>query len=298
MGVKIFDGETNDLGGGTLKRNEDQEKALEDAVALKKEEEKHLEQNKGLRVALRPIKALNIMRVEVPPEIIDEINQHIDDVVVPNNESFAKGLVGQLKNNEKSAQLDFPLDDEVGQSVKTILEQVGTSFLRNGYQRDAHAELHNIWVNNAYAGDYNPFHDHGVKTMAGLSGFLWLKVPECIQKLDADISQGINDANGAVDGFTHLIWGTNTRKDVLQLKGQTEDYVKPEVGVMLVFPNWLKHQVLPFFGEGERRSMAFNWNVHDSDREKMKYMSENEKEKYEALRKEQRAEKDARAKSN
>ena len=62
MGVKIFDGATDDLGGGTLQRNEDQEKALEDAVALKKEEEKHLEQNKGLRVALRPIKALNIMK--------------------------------------------------------------------------------------------------------------------------------------------------------------------------------------------------------------------------------------------
>ena len=37
MGVKIFDGATDDLGGGTLKRNEAQEQALEDAVALKKE---------------------------------------------------------------------------------------------------------------------------------------------------------------------------------------------------------------------------------------------------------------------
>ena len=53
---------------------------------------------------------------------------------------------------------------------------------------------------------------------------------------------------------------------------------------MLVFPNWLKHQVLPFFGEGERRSMAFNWNVHDSEREMKKYMSENEKEKYDAAK--------------
>ena len=95
----------------------------------------------------------------------------------------------------------------------------------------------------------------------------------------------INNASGGVDGFTHLIWGTNTRKDILQLKPQTEDYIKPEAGVMLIFPNWLKHQVLPFFGEGERRSMAFNWNVNDSEREMKKYMSDNEKEKYDQRKK-------------
>ena len=284
MGVKIFDGTLDDLGGGVMKENTDQEQALEDAVALKKEEEKHLEQNHGMRVALRPIKALNIMRVEVPDEIVDEINTHIDTDIIPANKSYADGLVGQLKNNEKSAQLEFPLDDEVGETVTTILNQIGTTYLRSAYQRDAKAELYNCWTNHAYAGDYNPFHDHGVKTMAGLSGFLWLKVPECIKKLDGE-NPNINGASGAVDGFTHLIWGTSTRKDILQLKPHTEDYVKPEEGVMLIFPNWLKHQVLPFFGEGERRSMAFNWNVRDSEREMKKYMSDNEKEKYEQTKK-------------
>ena len=101
MGVKIFDGTLDDLGGGVMKENTDQEQALEDAVALKKEEEKHLEQNHGMRVALRPIKALNIMRVEVPDEIVDEINTHIDTAIIPANKSYADGLVGQLKNDEK-----------------------------------------------------------------------------------------------------------------------------------------------------------------------------------------------------
>ena len=222
------------------------------------------------------------MKVEIPEDIISEINTHIDDVIIPSKKSYGSGLVGQLKENERSAQWEFPMDDEVGSTLKQILDQVGTTYLRKGYMRDAKAEVFNCWTNHAYAGDYNPFHDHGVQTMAGLSGFLWLKVPECIEKLDAAIPEGINNANGAIDGFTHLIWGTNSRKDILQLKPQTEEYVKPEVGTMLVFPNWLKHQVLPFFGEGERRSMAFNWNVHDSEREMKKYMSENEKEKYDA----------------
>ena len=67
------------------------------------------------------------------------------------------------------------------------------------------------------------------------------------------------------------------------MRGQTEDYVKPITGVMLGFPNWLKHQVLPFFGEGERRSMAMNWNVIDSKQEVMKHMSEREKKQYEEM---------------
>ena len=94
----------------------------------------------------------------------------------------------------------------------------------------------------------------------------------------------MSNASGAVDGFTHLIWGTHSRKDILQLKGQTEDYVKPIVGTMLIFPNWLKHQVLPFYGEGERRSMAMNWNVKDSEQEVLKHLSEREKVKYEELK--------------
>ena len=166
MGVKIFDGSLDDLGGGVMKENTDQEQALEDAVALKKEEEKHLEQNHGLRVALRPIKALNIMRVEVPDEIVDELNTHIDTVIIPASKSYASGLVGQLKNDEKSAQLEFPMDDEVGSTVKTILDQVGTSYLKSAYQRDAKAEVFNCWTNHAYAGDYNPYHDHGVQTLS------------------------------------------------------------------------------------------------------------------------------------
>jgi len=32
----------------------------------------------------------------------------------------------------------------------------------------------------------------------------------------------------------------------------------PKVGMMLIFPSWLKHTVYPFYSDGERRSMSFN----------------------------------------
>lgn len=277
----------NALGGGITGGATEEESernarlARENAEMLAEEEAKMEEANHGLKFAIRPIKAFSIGRIEFPMEIVNEINDHIDNVIIPKNDSFADGLVGQLKNHNKSAQLNFPLDDEVGQQLKTVFEQVGKTYLKQGYERDADTDCFQCWSNHAYAGDYNPYHDHGVQTMAGLSGFLWLKNPECIEKLDP-VPAGLNNASGSVDGFTQLIWGTNTRKDIMSLHGQQEDFVKPEVGVMLVFPNWLKHQVMPFFGEGERRSLAMNWNVTDTEAQLRKFMSDREEEKYDA----------------
>ena len=286
--AKQVDGDGNPV----VEESEEQQKAriAQESVAALAEseqadEEKFETDNHGLKFAIRPIKSFAIGKIEFPISIIDEVNQHIDDVIIPKSDSFAGGLVGQLKNNERSAQLDFPLDDEVGGQLKTVFNQIGTTYLKQGYDRDSKAEVCQCWTNHAYAGDYNPYHDHGCQTMAGLSGFLWLKVPECIEKLSEN-PERLNNASGQVDGFTHLIWGTNSRKDVLQLKGQTEDYVKPILGTMLIFPNWLKHQVLPFYGDGERRSMAMNWNVKDSEQEILKHMSAREKENYQAAKSE------------
>ena len=280
--AKRVDGEGNPVDGETGE-TEEAKFAREETKRIFEEEAKMVEENHGLRFAIRPIKDFSLGRIEFPMEIIDEVNDHIDNVIIQKSDSFADGLVGQLKNDEKSAQLDFPFDDEVGKQLETVFNQIGSTYLKQGYERDSKAEVFQCWSNHAYAGDYNPFHDHGCQTLTGLSGFLWLKVPECIEKLDENPT-ALHNASGSVDGFTHLIWGQSTRKDVLQLRGQTEDYVKPIVGVMLVFPNWLKHQVLPFFGEGERRSMAMNWNVRDSEQEIMKHMTEREKKNYNKLK--------------
>jgi hypothetical protein len=34
--------------------------------------------------------------------------------------------------------------------------------------------------------------------------------------------------------------------------------VRPENGMMLIFPGWLNHYVHPYWGERERISVAFN----------------------------------------
>jgi uncharacterized protein (TIGR02466 family) len=39
--------------------------------------------------------------------------------------------------------------------------------------------------------------------------------------------------------------------------------IQPETGLMLLFPSWIRHSVLPYFGEGARITIAFNVRIVD-----------------------------------
>jgi uncharacterized protein (TIGR02466 family) len=43
--------------------------------------------------------------------------------------------------------------------------------------------------------------------------------------------------------------------------------IDPVPGLMIVFPSWLKHMVHPYFGKGERISVAFNVSVEEKPSE-------------------------------
>ena len=79
-------------------------------------------EQQGLDIAMRPKLAVNVMRVQFPLEVIDELNSHIDDTIIPNNVDYSPGLVGQIRQNEKSKQLHFPHEgDDVGEQISSVL---------------------------------------------------------------------------------------------------------------------------------------------------------------------------------
>ena len=216
--------------------------------------------NGRILVNMRPQLAVNIMRVDFPLEIIDDINDHVDNTIIPNNEDFSSKLVGQINRNERSAQLRFPHEgDETGRMVADVLEGLAKQYIKSTIDTDCVPEVNDMWTIHSYEGDYNPLHDHGSKTPIGLSCILYLKVPEQIAELEA--VNTLNSASGAVDGFTYLQWGTNGMRDVNILRPKTDEYIKPEVGTLIMFPSWLRHSVNPFFGEGERRTFSANLNI-------------------------------------
>ena len=223
----------------------------------------------GLQVAMRPKLAVNIMRIQFPEDVMSEINEHIDNTIIPANKDYSKGLVGQISHDKRSAQLHFPHNDEgVGKQFSDVITRLGSEYIDRVVGIRSDIEMQSMWTVHSYEGDYNPVHDHGTKTPMGLSCILYLKVPPQIEKLGnpAEHFEGLNESSGAVDGFTYLTWGVNGMRDINILRPITEEYVKPEVGTMLMFPAWLRHGVMPFFGDGERRTFSCNMNVSPTEK--------------------------------
>ena len=66
--------------------------------------------------SVREEPAVKIFSVDLPQSILDEVNEYIDNTTIPDNVNYAANLAGQLKQNEKSAQLNFNCDEGVGWS--------------------------------------------------------------------------------------------------------------------------------------------------------------------------------------
>ena len=223
-------------------------------------------QGTSLGIVMRPQLAVNMMKVDIPIAVINEINEHIEQTLIPEDKDFSKNLVGQINRSKKSKQLEFPhKNSDAGEMLGSLIQTLGDTYMGNVRKGECYkAEMDSMWVVRSYEGDYNLLHDHATKTPIGLSCILYLKVPDQIAALPnpAEEFGGLNGSSGAVDGFTYFNWGTHGVSDYNMLRSATEEYVKPEVGTLLMFPSWLRHSVNPFFGEGERRTLSANLNVN------------------------------------
>ena len=208
---------------------------------------------------------------------VNHINKYIDDNVdrLPD---LSSSLVGQIKQNEKSKQLEFDLNDPVPIKLGDFFimcakeyaaaHPLSAGVLENiGHKEDF--VVNRMWSVHSYAGDYNPMHEHGTVSGRGVSMIAFLKVPPQIVELEERFlnSDGSNNGNlqhgnsGATDGVTQFIWDMNSMYDAPRFKHATYAHVYPVVGKVAVFPIWLSHQVSPFYGEGERRTMSCNIDI-------------------------------------
>ena len=95
--IETLDEDGNIITEDQLKAKTAQENVAALAESEQDDDQKFEEDNHGLKFAIRPIKNFAIGRIEFPLAIIAELNEHIDKVIIPANNSFADGLVGQLK---------------------------------------------------------------------------------------------------------------------------------------------------------------------------------------------------------
>jgi hypothetical protein len=230
-----------------------------------------------MEMAITPVIHHHVAKIKFGKTVVDFLNKEIEATAKAKSDNYERSLVGQIRNNKDSSQLKFDLSSPVGVQLLTVLNSVGTSFLQQGYKKQSYASCFDVWTNRAYAEDYNPLHNHGTTTAAGLSGFMWLKLPEEMEAQKSGAQRVVfGETDGQYDGWTHMAWDLGSRTDIYNLKLDGEKYVQPEIGTLYVFPKWLHHQVLPFSGPGERRSIAMNWNVIESENEIKNIMDPNE----------------------
>ena len=216
--------------------------------------------------------AVNMVEGTLPESFMTELNSHIDEHRGKMND-YSDHLVGQIKQNEKSQQLELDRTNPTVQGLIQILSAAGRTLISSYSDQlilDQKAfnnmplDCFSIWTVHSYDGDYNPLHDHDVsydqKSMS-FSCILYCKVPPQISNLKLSNDNSLYENGGIVDGCTQFVWGTNTSADYLTLRPRQDRHVKPEEGKFLVFPCWLKHSVMPFYGEGERRTLSANFRA-------------------------------------
>ena len=213
--------------------------------------------------------AVYVLETQMPQQMVDDVNDYMDEYRQDKNkESLAKTLVGQINKGE---QLLLDHNDKRMVEYNNFICSLGAEYINhfaasgNSIKGDKQVQIDETWSVHSYDGDYNPIHDHGTKTLMGISTTAWTKVPPQIgAKATANSpTYSLYNESGHSDGCIAFQYGQVSVIDSERLKPAHSFVMTPEVGKLLIFPSWLQHMVYPFKGEGERRTIASNLNCWD-----------------------------------
>ena len=232
---------------------------------------------KELNLQIHNLPAAVMMECQLPEKLINDLNNHLDVYKKDKNrKSLSHTLVGQIHQGE---QLLMDHTNEQLKDYYNFITAMGVVYLEAFGNVTGHnitnklIDIDELWSVHSYEGDYNPIHDHGTKTITGISTTTWTKVPKQIgemgeARLDNNQDFSLYNASGACDGFIAFVYGRNEIMNVQKLRPPQSITLQPKVGRQLIFPSWMQHMVYPFFGKGERRTVAANLNVWDKEEEK------------------------------
>ena len=208
-----------------------------------------------------------LMELDIPEGFVTQLNEYLDGLLEEEGRvTAADTLVGQISEGE---QLRMDHNHDLVSGFSKFLCAMGAEYINafmkgSGQMLDGarNVEMDEVWSVHSYAGDYNPIHDHGTKTVMGISCTTWTKVPPQIEQGPRPGSEdyGLYNASGESDGCLCFNYGQSSSWDKERLKPTQNIVVRPQVGKLYMFPQWMQHMVYPFKGEGERRTVAANLN--------------------------------------
>ena len=162
------------------------------------------------------------------------------------NPSTSRTNVGGWQSSHDLLKWDHPAIRQLGQMVHGGFGEMMESELGTGAFQCSLAAA--AWANVNMDGDYNRIHTHGDSHISGVY-YVTLGEP--------DASRSPNGAFEFLDPR-----GAAANSAIPGVPAVSAGLVQPVPSMMIVFPSWLSHGVLPFFGQGERISIAFNIRIN------------------------------------
>jgi len=212
--------------------------------------------------------AVFMLEAQLSESMVGTLNDYLDKLMVDKNRIDHSGtLVGQIAHGQ---QLTMDHECEELKDFNWTIQGLAMDYVKqfcaqsgNPIKGKREVLTDELWSVHSYEKDYNPMHDHGTKTIMGVSCTTWTKVPQQIldQPTAGSPEYSLYNSSGSADGCLAFSYGRNSLLDVERLAPPQSFVIKPEVGKFLMFPSWLTHMVYPFEGEGERRTVAANLNV-------------------------------------
>ena len=186
-----------------------------------------------------------ILKLEMPKTFIDEINNVFDEKE-ETTVDWTTQLAGKIK---KEKLVNHLLDD----SIKGTFQMCFQEYMKRAglvLQQTHQLVLDNAWINDMFAGEYNPCHFHASKnSLVGLSSVLFLKTPDTY-------GEEIINPKTPSNGHLEFIGGAQHSLSISQFR------TSPKVGDFFVFPYTLVHGVYPFSGTDQvRRTLSYNCDI-------------------------------------
>ena len=133
---------------------------------------------------------------------------------------------------------DLPRRDPAFADLAKHLSRHATQFAReSGFEQPRKPKLDSMWANLLHGSGHHSAHIH---PHSSISGTLYVEVPP---------------GSGAIrfeDPRLPLMMAAPPRTDTFVT-------VEPRPGLLLLWESWLRHEVLPGSGRGERLSISFNF---------------------------------------
>jgi uncharacterized protein (TIGR02466 family) len=140
---------------------------------------------------------------------------------------------------------DLPRRDPVIGELGKLLGKHAAAFAANcAFDLARKPKLDSLWVNLLKGGGHHSAHIHPHSI---ISGTLYVEVPH---------------GSGAIrfeDPRLPLMMAAPTRREDAPEELRSFMTVEPRPGLLLLWESWLRHEVLPGTGKGERLSISFNF---------------------------------------